>query len=186
MPEEKKRIFIAINLPNEIKQDLVHYISKIKKINSNRNFKYVKPEALHITLHYLGYLTLRQIDKVKIMLPEVINDIVKFSLTTDTLSYFPNSNRPRTVYINCVGDIQKASELQKDIGIGIQQLKLAIDKRKWQTHITICRIKKNEKFTEPDFKTPQLEFKVNTIELMKSKLTPQGAEYTVLESYDLK
>ncbi|MBU1165067.1 hypothetical protein KKA15_05945 [Patescibacteria group bacterium] len=71
MHEEKKRIFIAINLPHHTKQELIQYISKIKKINSSHNFKYVKPEGQHLTLHFLGYLTNDQIEKVKLILSKV-------------------------------------------------------------------------------------------------------------------
>jgi len=186
MTEPKKRVFIAINLPDEVKENLIQYIAKIKKINFSHNLKYVKPQGLHLTLHFLGYLTDEQIEQVKTAISQVIENKQSFSLTINQLNGFPNLSRARVVFIDCFGDIDKAIEIQKELGQNLQNLNLEIDKRAWKAHLTICRIKNNEQFKIPDFDTPKLKFKVSSIDLMKSKLTPSGAEYSVLESFALK
>ena len=85
MTEPKKRVFIAINLPDEVKENLIQYIAKIKKINFSHNLKYVKPQGLHLTLHFLGYLTDEQIEQVKTAISQVIENKQSFSLTINQL-----------------------------------------------------------------------------------------------------
>jgi len=186
MSEDKKRIFIAINLPDQVKQELVQYISKIKKINSSHNFKYVKPQGMHLTLHFLGYLTDEQINQTKVALAKATQDKNKFYLETNQLDGFPNLNRSRVVYIDCIGNIEQALNIQNSIELELEKLDLETENRPWKAHLTLCRIKNNERFKLPDFEPPKLEFEVKAIDLMKSKLTSRGPEYTVLESFDLK
>lgn len=186
MTEPKKRVFVAINLPSDAKQELIQYISKIKKINSSHNFKYVKPEGLHLTLHFLGYLTDNQINQVKGIMADVMRGKTFFILKTDQLDGFPNLNRARVIFIDCTGDTDKALSIQKELGQTLQDLNFEIDTRPWRSHLTLCRVKNNEKFKIPDFDPPKIEFKVNSIDLMKSKLTPRGAEYSILETFALK
>ena len=46
------RTFIAIPLPDDIKETLLATIEKLK--GKNRGVKWVRSEALHITLKFLG------------------------------------------------------------------------------------------------------------------------------------
>ena len=52
MPNSMKRIFIAVNLPEEIKESLNGLIEKLPK----DKVKAVKKENLHITMKFLGYM----------------------------------------------------------------------------------------------------------------------------------
>ena len=51
--EKRRRIFIAINLPEDIKRELAAYDQKW----SDLPVRWTEKENLHITLEFLGYLT---------------------------------------------------------------------------------------------------------------------------------
>ncbi|MBU1165068.1 hypothetical protein KKA15_05950 [Patescibacteria group bacterium] len=89
------------------------------------------------------------------------------------------------VFIDFIGDIKKALDIQGDLGQKLEKANFEIDKRKWNAHLTLCRIKNDDQFQVPDFAAPKIDFTVDSIDLMKSKLTLSGAEYTVLESYKI-
>src|SRR5262249_7320362 len=92
MTETKKRLFVAISLPDEILQQLEELQKKLKRFA--RDAKWVKPQSIHLTLKFLGY-----VDPVKI--PAIANSLAKISNESSSATvqikgcgFFPNSRRP--------------------------------------------------------------------------------------------
>jgi 2'-5' RNA ligase len=198
----KHRIFIAINLPKEIKEVL---IQKIKKIEESFNFykeefsssspiRWVKPENLHITLAFLGYVKDGDLPKIIEIVKEISKKHSPFSVKFLKISYSePKHKIPRMIWVVCEKN-KELFNLQEDLkksllSFGITDLET---ERDFLPHITLARIKKWE-FRKidpeevPDVNEPlNLSFEVKSIEIMESHLKREGAEYTVLESYPLK
>ena len=181
----KTRSFIAVNIPNDVKQVLSNWVENLKK-DLKADMKWVNPEILHLTLHFLGYLDEKQLDKVRNILQGSVfkTDIV---LKIKGADCFPNRNRPRVLFFKC--EEKKDNDLiglQKIIGQALIYMGIEIDERPWQTHLTFARAK--EPITLPasfNRKVLDLEFKVEYIDLMKSVLTSKGPEHTVLNKYSL-
>jgi len=182
----KTRTFIAVNIPKEVKQVLGNWIENLKK-DLKADMKWVDPENFHLTLHILGYLEEKQLDKVRSILQSSVfkTDIV---LKIKRADCFPNQNRPRVLFFKC--EEKQDNDLiglQKILGQALRYMGIEIDERAWQIHLTFARIKTpiNNLPTSFNKKVPDLEFKVEYIDLMKSVLSRQGAEYTVLNKYPL-
>lgn len=191
----KIRSFIAINLPEEIKKHLLVLLEELKKQNRDPLIKWVKPGGLHLTLHFLGYQEEETLKKVGESIQRKINElhlgqnIPRLFITE--LGGFPNLNRPRVLFISCQEEGVKnlVKKLQKEIGKELENLGIEIDKRPWQIHITLARLKAptplriTTNFNELRIKN--LSFEVKSIELMKSELRPDGARYTIWQSFKL-
>ncbi len=183
----KKRCFIAINLSENVKEQLDKLISQLKKINCAPVINYVKSKGVHLTLHFLGYLDEQQINQIQDILKNLTSQYSATKLLTQTIGAFPNLERPRVVFLaseeknqgNIVG-------LQQKLGEEIEKMGIEVDHRPWQPHLTLARIKGPCQFETDYLKIPQLEIPVETIELMESNLSPHGAEYKIIESYSLK
>jgi len=181
----KTRSFIAVNIPDDVKQVLSNWVENLKK-DLKTDIKWVVPENFHLTLHFLGYLEEKQLDKVRSILQSSVfkTEIV---LKITGVDCFPNQNRPRALFFKC--EEKKDNDLiglQKIIGQALRYMEIEIDERPWQTHLTFARAK--APITLPasfNKKVPDLEFKVEYIDLMKSVLSPKGPEYTVLNKYSL-
>ena len=53
----KKKIFIAINLPEKIKSELVSYQEKIDRFfDDTCPIKWTKKDNLHITMFFIGFV----------------------------------------------------------------------------------------------------------------------------------
>jgi 2'-5' RNA ligase len=198
----RHRIFIAINLPKEIKEVL---IQKIKKIEESFNFykdefsfsgplKWVKPDNLHLTLAFLGYVKDEDLPKIIEMVKEISKKHSPFSVNFLKISYSePKHKIPRMIWVVCEKN-KELFNLQEDLkksllSFGITDLET---ERDFLPHITLARIKKWEfRKIDPE-KVPEvneplnLSFEVKSIEIMESHLKREGAEYTVLESCPLK
>lgn len=180
-----KRTFIAINLPNELKQNLEKVIEKLKRINPDYAIRWVKPENLHLTLHFFGDLNEKQIAQVEEGIEEITKHINSFQMTTGDLGCFPNEKNPRVIFIE-TKDTKSIHTLVGQLEVMLQNLGYKVDTRPWQAHITLGRIKNQIKCKTKGVEIEPATFDVKSIELMESQLTPQGSIYSVIKSFPLK
>lgn len=189
----KKRIFIAINLGEKIKNNLVGIQKEIdqKFIYSFdfSPFKWTKKENLHCTVLFVGEVDDMDLLEVFKITENAINDIESFDLQITDVSFGPNEKNPKMVWCK----LEKTDELMK-LQTNIERAILdngydaAIDK-KFTPHITLGRI------TQWQFKKINPEemldiskdlgygLTIKSVEIMESFLKRGGAEYCTLKSF---
>lgn len=160
----RHRIFVAINLPEDIKQKLFDYQLKWPELPC----RWTKKENLHITLEFLGYLTDEELIELCQRIKEIASTKKAFSVHLNKICYGPPKKiPPRMVWV--------AGEKIKEFNL--------------TPHITLGRIKtwdfrRLEPEERPEINEDiDLNFEVNSIEIMKSRLKREGPEYTILESF---
>ena len=163
---KRKRIFIAINLPEDTKKQLLTYQSRWPDLP----VRWTKPESFHITLEFLGYLFDEEVLRACQNTRELALKHQPFSVRLNKICYGPPEKMPpRMIWVT--------GEKIKEFGIF--------------PHITLGRIKTWEfRIIEPEERPEvdeeiDLRFEVNSIEVMESELKRGGSEYTVLESCPL-
>jgi len=215
----RHRIFIAINFPEEIKRGLHSCQEKIEELfTPYRNevsgagpIRWTKPENLHITLAFLGYLSDEELVEVLRITKEVASRHHPFSINLYKILYGPPkmpysetksltgrrdkiANRPpRMIWVE--GEKSKElANLQIDLEKSLTssgKIKFEPEERSFTCHITLARIRRWEfRQIEPEERPEvneeiNLSFEVNSIEVMESQLKRAGPEYTVLESAPL-
>jgi 2'-5' RNA ligase len=187
-----RRIFIAINLPKEIKAQLLNYQRQIKDLP----IRWVKEDNLHITLIFLGYLKDEEVAGVCRLTKGVAQKTSSFSINLNKICYGPPQKiPPRMIWAVGKKSQELASlkdNLEKEL-LGAPALNnLKTEARAFSPHITLGRIRQWEwRQIEPE-ERPQVEkeiflnFEVQSIEAMESRLKRGGAEYTILEACPLK
>lgn len=184
----RQRIFIAINLPEEIKEELLNYQKNWPELP----VKWIKKESLHITLIFLGYISDEELPKIIKIIKEVSKRHSPFSINLTKICYGPPKKiPPRMVWIEGEKS-EELGKLQKELenalfSVSIKELKEP-ENRPYTPHITLGRIRQLEfRQIEPE-ERPEIDedisinFEVKSIELMESHLSKGGAEYIVLES----
>jgi len=178
-----KRIFIAINPESKIKEKLF----QIQENWPELPCKWVAKENLHLTLAFLGNTGQEKLEKTEQLVKKLSKSIEKFSISLDQVCYGPGKKVP-PMLIWIKGDKNKQiSKLSKELN----QLLFKPETKDSVPHITLGRIKANQ-WTNLDLdERPDvnlhfpIEFSVNSIEIMETKLKRSGAEYTVLKSFNL-
>ncbi len=188
----RHRIFIAINLPGDIKKRLVDYQSKWPELP----IRWTKKENLHITLIFLGYLFDQELFEVLKITKEVASRNPSFSINLNKICYGPPKKMPPRMVWVLGKESQELGTLQRDLensllNLGINQLKKE-EARPYAPHITLGRFRQWEfRRIEPEERPEvdediDLSFEVNSIEVMESQLKRGGAEYAALESAPLR
>ncbi|MEM4259622.1 MAG: RNA 2',3'-cyclic phosphodiesterase [Candidatus Woesearchaeota archaeon] len=170
------RLFIAIDLPDEVKDYLFNLQNSIRHLK----ISFVKRENMHSTLKFLGE---QQPEKIIERLNMVMFD--NFSLELSSINFFPNKKNPRILWVGFKED--KTKKLQKDIDNCLKDI-IPLEK-KYHAHITLARIRflddkiKNSLIEFSKTKIKPLNFNVDHFTLYSSKLTITGPIYEKVKEF---
>lgn len=184
-----RRVFIAINLPEEIKKKLAFYQSKWPELP----IRWTKKDNLHITLIFIGNTSDEELLKICKIVKEAVSKNQSFQINLDRICYGPSTELPRMVWVR--GEKSREFTLLRDnlerALMGSKKTHFSPESRAFLPHITLGRIRQWDfKKIEPEERPVidqeiNLSFQVNSVEVMESQLKRRGAEYIVLESVAL-
>ncbi|MHA1910671.1 MAG: RNA 2',3'-cyclic phosphodiesterase [Candidatus Kariarchaeaceae archaeon] len=192
MEAETHRVFIGIKLKNtETINEITLFQSNFNKI---KIVKLVKSINLHLTMKFLGDVTMKQLDDIKGSLTNF--KIEPFNALLKGATAFPKVNYPRTLIITISEGSEELISIQKEIDVLLYQVGFAKEKRKFHPHLTIGRVKQKKGTGKaPIENIIQIindnqdhlfgAFEVNEIALIESTLTPEGSIYKDLEVYPI-
>lgn len=186
---KKHRIFIAINLPNDIKKQLSLYGDKWPELPA----KWTTKDNLHITLEFLGDLTDEELGEVCLVAKEVAKRHSSFSVSLSNVLYGPPKKIPPRMVWAEGEKSDDLSDLKEDLQeYLLEKIAFRPEGKGFVPHITLARINEWEwKKIEPE-ERPEVEenidfiFTVESIEVMESELKKGGPQYTVIESHSLR
>lgn len=186
----RHRVFIAINLPEDIKKELISHQLKWMELP----IRWTKKNNLHITLAFLGYLREEEIvGTIKIM-KEIVSKYQPFLINLKKIVYGPTDKKPpRMIWVEGEGS-EKLGKLQRDLNNALSGLSLEPrggSEKAYIPHITLGRLRQWEFRAIESEEKPEvneeinLSFEVNSVDIMESRLKRGGREYLILESFSL-
>lgn len=183
------RVFVAIELPEEIKEFLAGLTAFQFSIDG---VNVVQKNNFHITLKFLGEVEEKLIPDIINALKAVAGEFSRFTLKITHPGVFPDGVKPRVIWIG-TENIDTLKALAKRIDEEMSFLGFQREEREFTSHITLARVKNHkngkyffEKIRRKFYETPQhFQFEVREFVLMKSTLTPKGSIYSVLERFPL-
>ncbi len=182
-----KRLFLALNLPSEIKAEVFDLVLRLKKLNKNKPIKWVEKDNFHLTLHFLGSVPEEKIAAINQALEPIIANfpILNFRLS-NSIDAFPDLHNPKVIFLKMKElNGSKILKLQREIGEALEGLGFEIDFRPFRLHLTLGRVKFKTSLQVPNLNISSSEFKVQSVDLMASELTPAGPIYSIIKSYNL-
>ncbi len=182
------RCFIAINLPRELKEHIHASIKDIKAIG--HGIKWVDKENLHITVKFLGDVNTANIERISNTLADVAGKTAAFELRIDHFGVFPSERKPRVLWVGCENE-EPYIRLAGSVDEALSRLGFEMEKKKPTAHVTIARCKFPKEATDVVQRLSSKSFQpinlfVDSVQLMRSTLTPKGAIYEIISSYKLK
>lgn len=179
------RLFIALDLPKEVKTYLSQIIEDMK--SKGANVKWVKADNIHLTMKFLGNTEPSKVDSIIESLNKAIHFTKPIETNLSLLGGFPNLTKPRVIWI----DIEKNRELiintAKDIESTLIDIGFEIENKKFTPHLTLGRVKDLKNFDNLDsylqnLQLKSFDFNFESLSLIKSTLTQHGPIYKKLHT----
>lgn len=180
-----KRIFIALNLPENIREEIQGISNKLAQ--KYEGIKWTDKECYHITLHFLGNLNLDKTDQVKMALQSLAGRFSDLEFVLENIGAFPGLTRARIIFLACrQTNGNFIIKLQQLIGEKMIALNINVDERSWQPHITLGRVKYGTMNIPVNLAVKtKSNFVVSSFDLMESRLEPSGPIYSLIAKFNL-
>ncbi|AIZ56231.1 2',5' RNA ligase family [Candidatus Methanoplasma termitum] len=177
---EKIRSFISIGIPKMPPiQDSLKELKDIRGVGVSKE--------IHLTLRFLGDVDASKLKKLSAHMRSLEN-YHNFDVSMKGIGAFPNNNSPRVVWIGSAPG-EPFSSILSDLDKMLDSIGIDYDRKPFKAHITIGRVRDpSKRLTEFINENKELEvgsFVCSEIFLMKSVLTAQGAEHSVIDSFHL-
>lgn len=175
------RTFIAVDIPEDVKQRVGEYIESIRRDYDN-SIKWVSPDILHFTIKFLGEIRESELEVVKDCVSRAASAIGPFEIGLDGIGFFPSDNKPRVVWIGADEGADNLLEIYQELETCLEEHGYDRDAKPFSPHLTIGRVKKQGNIRIPDRIQdfgPE-EFVATGLSIFKSTLTPRGPEYEML------
>ena len=184
--DARMRAFVAIELSDAAKRALTTLIQSLRgrRIDGPR---LVRPEGIHLTLKFLGDIDASRVPRIADALAAVSTRHTPFRLALADPGFFPNADRARVLWIGVGGDLRPLRHLQRDVDETLAALGFAAEKRPFNPHLTIARMRDSAARADrrraadalAAYPLPDcIAISANAVSLMQSDLRPGGAVYT--------
>ena len=186
MSERLIRTFVSVSVPKEI----VNIQSMLKSTVEPKGVKvrWVMNGKMHLTLKFLGNTTQGSIDNLNEALFNAVKSVKVINLSISGTGAFPVKGRPNVLWLGIKGDIDELKQLTVNINNSLEPLGFITEKRDFLPHVTIARIKSNQKkipnisnYLNTTF--TELPMKIVKISLMQSESFSKGTFYTILGTH---
>ena len=186
MSERLIRTFVSVSVPKEI----VNIQSMLKSTVEPKGVKvrWVMNGKMHLTLKFLGNTTQGSIDNLNEALFNAVKSAKVINLSISGTGAFPVKGRPNVLWLGIKGDIDELKQLTVNINNSLDPLGFITEKRDFLPHVTIARIKSNQKkipnisnYLNTTF--TELPMKIVKISLVQSESFSKGTFYTILGTH---
>ncbi|MFH1652040.1 MAG: RNA 2',3'-cyclic phosphodiesterase [Chloroflexota bacterium] len=187
------RAFIALELPPEVRAGLGSLQSRLIA-GGPAPVKWVDPAGIHLTLKFLGNVPGAQVSGIAAAITRASAGINPFHLRLEGLGVFPGPRSVRVIWVGLGGELEPLQRLQRGLESQLSPLGFLPENRGFTPHLTLGRVRESaapperERLGQLVTVTPAgtaADFTVDAVNLMQSRLTPQGAVYRRLESVPL-
>lgn len=180
---------MAINPPEALQRLIYEETAGLR--DAGMPARWVEPGHIHLTLKFLGDVREEHRGAVEEALRQAVSGYLPFDLEFEGVGAFPSLRRPRVVWLG-IGATLALRALKHDVEHAYAQLGIERESRAFHPHLTLGRARDRAQageFRALERLASQVRveggFRVDSVDLMRSRLRPQGAEYSVEASVAL-
>jgi len=175
------RLFIAIELPAELKQALARLHCDLP------GARWVPAAQIHLTLAFLGEVEEASAWRLNTELARI--HLPAFTLTMTGLGSFPHRQRPRVLWVGLAPE-EHLANLVAAVHSAIRDCGLPLEERPFSAHITLARLRfpaprEAGAFLDQTLPPHLPPLPVHEFILFESRLSPHGVEHLPLTSFPL-
>ena len=191
---ELLRLFVAIPVPEVIRQEIVIVQEEMLSLVASGVVRWTKAEQIHLTLKFLGNVSVERIDDLKSSVQKVCANHFPVPLRAEGLGFFPNAYSPRVIWVGITDQDKRLQDLQKSIERAVDQFAARPKVEQFVGHLTLGRFgnprsSKSEKLMRRSLTMSSRlfgEWTAHEIQIMRSESLPSGARHTLLANFRLR
>jgi 2'-5' RNA ligase len=182
------RLFVAVNLPSEIRERLAAAQDRLRRAQAD--VSWVRAENIHVSLKFLGETEEKRLERIRSALHEVAWAGAPFPMEMSGVGSF-GGRIPRVVYVGVSDGAEPLTQLAGRIEAALGRVGFPKERRGFTAHLTLGRVRSPrnaeallaalEEFRAEKFGT----LTATQLDLMQSELRPTGSVYTVLDRFPL-
>lgn len=172
--EPSLRLFFALDVPEEIRQNLDRFAITLEK-----PWRPVKPERMHITLAFMGEVSVDRLAEVISIGEAAASACLSFDVSISDTACFPETGEPSVLYVSVDGG-EGLGGLAEFLRSRLGDL---ADQKKFRAHLTLARCRGGSprkvlhKFNG--------SWQVSRFYLIKSILSEESPKYEVIREFAL-
>ncbi|MDQ6884063.1 MAG: RNA 2',3'-cyclic phosphodiesterase [Candidatus Dormibacteraeota bacterium] len=188
------RLFVAALLADANRRALKLPIAQLAPLAPL--VKASRPEAIHLTLHFLGSVEVERIEAISRGLQEALASFKPFEVEVAGVGAFPSLSRPRVLWAGIGGrDRERLGDLQAATGSALRSAGISIEPRPYAPHLTLGRLRTIApagdraaigRWAEAWEAVSFGALSIDAIHLMRSDLSQRPPRYSSLKSFPLQ
>lgn len=187
------RAFIAVELTEEVRRAIASVQAAMQR-RVAQGVRWVAPEAMHLTMKFLGEVSAAQVDAVSGAMLGSARECAPFEVALNGVGAFPNRQAPRVLWVDLNGEVQALARLAESLEAALEPLGFPREGRPFRAHLTLGRLRKGASLAARQALTallqrppevPAAAMRVASLSLIRSVLRPEGPQYTTLHEVRL-
>jgi 2'-5' RNA ligase len=179
------RLFTAVELDDATRGAVTarqRVIATALRAAGDRDLRLTPPEQLHLTLVFIGNVDEASARRVEdVLVPSIA--ISPFTLELGACGMFPSSGRPRVLWLGVSRGSEELAELHRTVSGRLDQVGVQQEDRTYHPHLTIGRWRDGGRRSARQAYAAApwaVSTRVDHVTLFLSRLSPRGAEHTVI------
>ena len=128
------RLFVAIDLDEQIRQKILRFMEGVSGFAPD--VRWMKPQALHLTLKFIGEFPEHKLEGLKAALANVRSE--PFDLAFSGTGFFPTAKSARVFWIGVHAD-ERLPKLAAVVDDAVAKLGIERETRAYTPHLTLAR-----------------------------------------------
>ena len=187
------RMFIAITLPDEVRRGIADFQREWQSGLRGNFIRWTPVEQIHLTLRFLGDVSSTAFPQLEAALCRACDGVAGFELGAAGSGCFPDSRKPRVLWVGVSGDVDALARLQWRITDETRAWG-EVETRDFRAHLTLGRIKEAPGTVAREIAQRARamncgklgRWRVGEVLLMRSELSPAGARHSELSRHKLQ
>ena|SRR5579863_1600596 len=185
------RLFIALDIPADIRERLSQYVDRVRCYAPEA--RWARIESLHVTLKFVGEVKDAKVEEIKAALPAI--QCSPFPVEFKETGFFPAPRSARVFWAG-VHASDTLPQLASSIETAVEKLGIPREKRAYHAHLTLARAPEGSgskhcfRLLQEHLSAEEApQFGTMTAReffLYQSQIMRGGARYTKLQRYSLE
>ena len=184
MSDERLRLFVAVSVPEEALGAVAAALEPVK--DSWPGARWTDVANQHVTLKFLGWTSSGLLDEIVAACRVVASAHSSAELALSAVDAFPSRKRVRVLWVGIDDPAGLLSSLASALDAALEPLGCPREERAFTPHLTLARFKLPARFRAwPEVRPDPSPWRPGRIGLWRSRLSPKGARYELLETAPL-